>query len=349
MQRLMTTAALLALLAGCGDGQPFDDPLPGEDGGGEDAPGETPDDGEGEDGGIGGDGALPPGTAEPSAAASIRRREALDGEGGGYVSAVAYDAGTDSFSVDNLAFDGANTYARADEVGTLNGFAVYEADRSVADPATGAGIDQLDYRALYGVSRGTVEVDGERLPRSRFAIVRTGDYTDYGFGGFLYERNGAVTLPTSGQAVYAGDYAGLRIFDGRTGTEYTRGDMRIAIDFEDFDAGDGVQGRITNREILDAQGTPLALGTGEGAMRAPDVIFDIGPGALDANGEMSGPLNSYDEAEDGGRTPYETGTYYGVIAGEDAGEIAGIIVLQSDDPRTAGVTVQETGGFIVYR
>ena len=50
---------------------------------------------------------------------------------------------------------------------------------------------------------------------------------------------------------------------------------------------------------------------------------------------------------------YEFGTYYGVIAGDTTtnpgGEIVGVIVVESDDPRYQGVTAQETGGFILYR
>ncbi len=43
-----------------------------------------------------------------------------------------------------------------------------------------------------------------------------------------------------------------------------------------------------------------------------------------------------------------------MIAGDatdpsDGGEIVGVIVIESEDPRYEGVTAQETGGFILYR
>ncbi len=78
--------------------------------------------------------------------------------------------------------------------------------------------------------------------RTEFAIVRTGAYRDFGFGGFVMKRNDNVVLPSSGQAAYTGDYGAVRDFSGATGLEYVTGDMDIAIDFEDFNDGNAVQG-----------------------------------------------------------------------------------------------------------
>ena len=169
------------------------------------------------------------------------------------------------------------------------------------------------------------------------------------------EKLGGVVLPTTGQARFEGDYAGVRVFENQSGLEYTRGDMVVAIDFEDFNDGPAVRGRITDRVAFDAEGDPIPLG-GEGELVLPTLVFTIqgGTSTLNANGELAGQLTSSVLNEDGALQPYEEGTYYGIIAGDltdpkDGGEIVGIIVIESQDPRYSGVTAQETGGFILYR
>jgi hypothetical protein len=223
----------MALLTACGDGQPFvfdEDAVaqPGDDAG--DPPEDAFDDEEppADDEGFEGDLDVPPGTASPSPDASIRRFEPLNETGGGFVRSVSYNAAEESFTVDNLAFDGITPYRRDSGLPSMGGYAVFESDETVRDPVNGDEIGQLDYRAIYGVSRNSTTVDGERMPVSRFAIVRSGDFVDYGFGGFLYERNGGVELPErrDGQAVFIGDYAGTRVFSGRGGQELTEAGCR---------------------------------------------------------------------------------------------------------------------------
>lgn len=338
----MFLAACL-LLAGC-DGNPFlAEPAPTD-------PGTDPGTG------IDSDRVLPPGTAAPSRATGIFRREPTEEDGGavgdGVVSDVAYNSADDTFTVDGLAFDGANVYRRDDRVGSLGPFSVYEADASTLDPVTQTPIRQFGHRALYGVSRS-----GD----TEFAIVRTGSYVPYGFGGFVYQRNGSVTLPTSGQASYRGDYAALRDFNGAGGLEYAEGDMTISIDFDDFNDGAGVAGQVTNRAIFDSEGRDItgdvltALNTdNESSLTAlPSLLFAVGPGALDANGEITGQLGSTVVGADGAATTYEEGNYYAVLSGDATqggqDEIVGVIVVEADDARFEGVTVRETGGFLLYR
>ncbi len=343
MHSIKTLLLACLLLAAC-DGNPFVEE-------------ETPvDPGTDPDGGIDSDRVLPPGTESPSPRTGVFRREPSSEEGGntgdGYVGDVAYDSTSDTFVVDGLAFDGGNIYQRDDRVGSLGPFAVYEADSTYADDVTGTPITQFGHRALYGVS-----TSGE----SEFAIVRTGAYIPYGYGGFVYQRNGSVTLPTSGQATYSGDYAGLRDFEGSSGLEYAQGDMTVNIDFNDFNEGAGVAGVVTNRAIYDVAGNDItsdvvaALNVeNESNLTAlPTLVFSVGPGALDANGEITGELTSTVRGADGAAVTYEQGNYYAVISGDaTAGgedEIVGIIVVEADDPRSEGVTVRETGGFILYR
>ena len=337
MIRTVSLLALLAVLGACGDGQPlYNEP--------DEEPGEGP---------------LPPGTEEPSDRRGINRYEEEDGKGGGYVQDVSYDATNDTFLVDNLAFDGANVYTRDDQVPTLSdadsrgtAYRVFEGAETVVDEFDGDVVEQFQYRAIYGESQNRT-AEGE--PLTSFAIVRTGSYEDYGFGGFVYERNGSVDLPSTGQAVYAGDYAGIRTFEGRTDLEYTTGEVTIAVDFRDFNEGEGVQGRITNREAFDSAGNLIASGT-DGALPMPNLTFAVGPGTLTDAGEMSNGITSFTQNADNSLEAYESGTYYAIVAGENASEIVGVIVIESEDPRynddengDANVIAQETGGFIVYR
>ncbi len=318
--------------------------------------------GDGTDTGGGGGGGGPvdlPGTVTPTANSSVTRYEAQTSDGNGYVSSVSYNAGTDTFVVDGLAFDGDNTYTRDSDVpslgaaGTSGPFQVYEAPAVVPDGVTGVPITQLNHRAIRGASASG---------RSQFAIARTGAYVGYGFGGFVYSRTGGVTLPTTGQANYTGDYAALRDFNGRGGLEYATGSMTLDIDFEDFNVDDAVKGSIFNRQIFDIAGNNItatvltALETENGLtagdlVALPSILFKIGPGAISATGEVGGNLSSSILNGDGVAVPVEDGKYYAVISGVGVDqEVVGVIVVSGDDPRFGdGVTVRETGGFILYR
>ncbi|ETX14892.1 hypothetical protein OCH239_20785 [Roseivivax halodurans JCM 10272] len=368
MTRIVATILTLALLGACGstgnDGENPLDPETGEDAGpgtgGDGDPG-TP---------IDSDRGLPPGTEAPTPDSSIVRYEPRGESGGGFAEAIAYDAATDTFEVDNLAFDGDNVYRRGgrpgsqNAVGSLGPFAVYESDVTSVDPVTGTVVDNLAYRAIYGVSTSG---------QTEFAIVRSGDFVDYGFGGFVYQRNGvdaagnatSLELPTAGDAVYAGDYAGVRIFDGVSGLEYLTGDASMRIDFKDFnDAQAGVSLTVANRRLYDIDGTDItdryiaALqedndglvvprdASGNAVM--PQVGSVVSPDVADANGEIVQSVFTTLEFDDGTQATAAEGEYYAIMSGEDAGEIVGVLVMTGDDPRR-DAAFQETGGFIVYR
>lgn len=299
--------------------------------------------------GIDSDSSLPPGTASPTPSSRIVRYEPADDNGSGTATGYRYDSANDRFYVNNLAFDGANSaYRRGVKVGSLGRFAVYEGPDSFPDSATGASIPQFLHRAIYGVSdSGQVEL----------AIVRTGSYVGYGFGGFVYQRNGRVTLPTTGQARFQGDYAALRDFEGRGGIEYAQGNMTMYVDFEDFDNGDGVRGYVTDRRVFDQNGNDItdsilqALSTQQGydVATLPTLVFDVGPGSGTANGEMTGTLQStLADPSSGAATQFEDGNYYAVLSGDEPDEVVGVIVVESADAR-GGFTTRETGGFILTR
>lgn len=333
MNKLVVAIAAFGVLSACSGDNPFDETTP------EPAPPDigTP---------IGGDRTMPPGTASPTPALGIFRSEPT-GNGNGTAESISYDAATDTFSVDNLAFDGANTYSRGTAVGSLGPYAVYEAAAVIPDSVSGAPISQLAHRAIYGISSSA---------NTQFAIVRTGAYSGYGFGGFIYQRTNSVTLPTSGQALYNGVMAGMRDFDGAGGLEYTTADMQVAIDFEDFNSATGVRGTISNRVIYDINGnditsTVLSRIEVENDITLnsyPVATFTIGPGVMDENGEILGAVESNYINTDGDVETFETGNYYAIISGDGAEEIVGIVVLESTLDPVAN-TVRETSGFIVYR
>ncbi len=292
---------------------------------------------------------LPPGTEDTSWRTPIKRYEAEDGSGNGYARSITYNPVSDTFTVDNLAFDGANTYARAhDSFGndlTLNGFRVYENDGTYPDDVTGLPIDQFMHRAIIaeGASGGT-----------RVAIVRTGAYVGYGFGGFMYSRDGSVTLPDSGQARFTGDYTGIRDFEGKGGLEYVTGNAEAAIDFDDFNAGNAVRIFVTNRRVFDQYGADItaALVTAFDSVNQttyPDLNPVVGPGAMNAAGEMTQGMFANYIDEDGKVQSFSTGNYYGLLAGSGANmELVGVIVVEGVDLRD-DTRFRETGGFVMER
>lgn len=336
----------LAILAGC-EGNPLNSP-----------PGAGP---------SGGSVSTLTTTGTPSAGGSIERHEVKVTKGSDLGNGFAfqdgkirYNAEGDTFAVDNLAFDGANVYTRDHTPdGPLPAETrAYAGVGVVRDNQTGALVDQFTYRALYGVSA---------TGRSRFAIVRTGAYVPYGFGGFIYSRTGGVTLPKDGFANYTGTYSALRDANGVPSEEgklsYVTGDMTVNIDFNDFNADESgiragaVSGEVRNRRIFDLDGNEITdqviaainadhnLDTNP-ISELPVLVFSVGPGALDSNGEMEGPLTSNVPNRNGTADKFEDGKYYAVISGKNADEIVGVIVVTS---KINSVTLRETGGFILTR
>jgi hypothetical protein len=331
---------LCTFLVGCGGTPPFN--ADETDGGSTDG------------GTIDSDRTLPPGTASPQPSNTIFRKEAVDSEGNGFAEGIAYNSVDDTFTVDNLPFDGGDDtpYSRGQAVGSLGPYAVYEAVEQDPDSETNATINQFRHRAIYGVSTSG---------NTKFAIVRTGAYINYGFGGFVYERNGSVTLPTTGQALYNGVGAGLRDYKGRGGLEYTTSDVQIAVDFDDFNETTGryegaVDGFVFNRKVYNLAGDDITsdiygrVGADNSATLTaiPTAVFNVSTNALDANGEITGTLGSRFAKDNGDVVAYEAGQYYGIISGDGAEEIVGIIVLESTIDPTADA-VRETLGFTIYR
>jgi hypothetical protein len=338
LKNKIISLALIAGLAACSGGNPFEEE--------EVVDPDTAVTGETDGNGITVDG-IPPGTESPSAGSTIFRTEEQTDDGDGYANSVSYNSADDTFTVDNLAFDGDSPYVRGTDVSSLNGgrFAVYEAEQLANDPVTGAPIDQFTYRAIYGVSKNRTDGD-DPVATTQFAIIRTGNYIPYGFGGFIYQRDESVTLPSRLQAAYTGSAAGLRDFNDQGGLQYTTSSVDIDIDIDDFDTGAGVKGEIYNRRIYDLEGNDItsdvANSISEGATTLPSAVFTVGPGVLAESGDVVGEITSTFTAADGSETSFETGNYYAIVSGENADEIVGVFVLEASGAR-------ETSGFIVYR
>lgn len=146
------------------------------------------------------------------------------------------------------------------------------------------------------------------------------------------------------------------------------------IDFKDFNDGNrGVALFVNNRRLYDINGTEVtgeyidALARGDesedgtttrslvtdtdadGNPVLPRIRPVISPDDADANGEVAGEVFEIAEFDNGEVSESGEGTYYAIISGEGAGEVVGVLVMTGNDPRFAGGTYQETGGFIVYR
>jgi len=343
MTRILTSLSLLALLAACGDGQPFFDNTDLDNQDAEIA--DNADDTIGDGGDIDADSLLA-GTDSPTDSGAIFRYETNKDNGGGLVTDVSYDAGTDTFTVDNIGFDGANVYQRGAAVDSLGVYAVFDANQTEADFLTGNPVGQIvPYRAVVGTSVNTVDA----APRTTFALVRTGGYVSYGFGGYVYERAGGVTLPTSGQATFAGEYGGVRTFAKQSGLRFVTGDMTLAIDFDDFNANNAIRGRVENRVVFFEDGSV------DSAANNSDIGWIIveGTDTLTSNGEIVSEVFTTRTGDSGQLETYFEGTFNGIIAGDtlsagDGGEIVGIINMIAED-EDLEISIQETGGAILYR
>lgn len=341
MIRFLTTGSALALLMACADGQALvnDETLSVNERFGVEEDEATDLD----------PGALPPGTSSPESSRSIFRRESEDADSSGLVESVSYDPVADTFTVDNIGFDGANVYARDPDVPTLQGYLVFAAEDEVDDFLTGTPVSQIaDYRAILG--RSTVMVDGE--PRTAFAIVRTGGYIGVGFGGFIYKRNGGVVIPSTGQATYSGDYLGMQVFLGTGGMQYVTGDMFFDIDFEDFNANDALKGRIINRAVQNLDGSAVTGIIGSDDRLVAPIRWTVveGVNTLTDAGELATDVFSR-QVNDGVLQNFFEGQFTGIIAGNtlegDGGEIVGVVSMTAE--MEEGLGVSEAGGAILSR
>lgn len=269
----------------------------------------------------------------------------------GDLTGITFNASDNTLTIDDLPFDGpagtpASRYAYmglAAVEATGNPFRQYESGDATAET------NQRKYFAVYG--NGAYTTAG---------AVGTGDYQGFGFGGAQYTRTG-VSRPDfstsgSGEAVYEGGYAGVRVATFGTGSgdvTFTTATSRIAVDFLDFEATGAIEGSIGVRNVYDTAGN--LLGT------LPSI--QLATAYTDAQGFIfDGSASSLDRTGANVNQTFETGSWEGAFAGPNSEEIVGLIVLtgparEGDSVSTGyGATVdpdtpdryraQETGVFI---
>jgi len=239
--------------------------------------------------------------------------------------------------VDNIPFDGVDELAYVSianlGVGTSNGVGLFQSVSEVKDSVTGVVIGQIFHRALYGKNE-TGSAD--------FVIVKSRDYINEGFGGYVLQRNKLdlngdlveFERPLTGQAIFYGSYDGFRIVTDNPGMFHTSGDVEIVFDFGDSNKNGDLIFLSQNRAMYDQ--------TGEFLKPLPDLGTVIQSGKLTTDGQMDVTIFSRDA--DG--KDYEKGTMTGILAGKIPMEAVGVISLTSSDD---DASYQETGGFFAYR
>ncbi|SLN49825.1 hypothetical protein AQS8620_02142 [Aquimixticola soesokkakensis] len=282
---------------------------------------------------------LPAGTASPSKNSAIIRT-AVDGE----ADVVSYDASTRVLTIENLPFDGDGNYQRSADYDT-------GATGGAGTTAGGYGVFEnanIEERRAYHAIYGTGDTG------TRFAIVGTGAYEDYGYSGYTYQRDAGITIPTSGQATFNGGYAGIMVFDTSNDDDstnnvplhFTEGNVSFTADFTDFIASDAVEGVVTDRYLYDQNGNTIAT---------MDDLFLQGSG-ITAAGEMTSTISLEDTTTD---VAGNDGNWYALLSGDPSlggAELVGIITLNgtvisgtSNGQDLSGFDFNETGGFIAVQ
>ncbi|MBS8228857.1 hypothetical protein [Vannielia litorea] len=250
-----------------------------------------------------------------------------------------------TLTIDDLPFDGPE--GTGDERYTYMGLAAVEAtgapfQQYESGDAT-AETNQRKYFAVYGAGAYTTA-----------SAVGTGDYNGFGWGGAQYTRTGvsAPDIAREGEAVYEGNYAGVRVSTFGTGSgdvTFTTATATIDVDFLDFETTGAIEGIIGTRNVYDTDGNFLgtlpAISLATASADDQGFIFDGTATSLDRTGTNAG-------------TTFETGSWEGAFAGPNSEEIVGLIVIQGParegadtdsgfDPNVVDTfDAQETGVFI---
>jgi hypothetical protein len=233
----------------------------------------------------------------------------------GEVNKFSYNATLDTIQINNLPFDGNGAYARDNSYDTMLGASSFAAYVNTSGSRT--------YVALY---HQTTNATGA-------GVVATGDYQDYGYGGQVYRNGQTVTRPSTGEATYAGDYAGIRIYQ-TGGIYFVKGSASMTVDFLNFDTTGAIDTSITGRQAY------MADGTGLGAL--PDLVI--------ATTKMTGAkIDSTDVTETDGVDTFATGKMEGTLGATDATEVAGVILIEGPDALDNTKVIRETGAFVLLQ
>jgi hypothetical protein len=245
------------------------------------------------------------------------------------LASASYDATADTLTVKMSSLDAGAVNAVYTRNAALDvpGFKAYSSQQSPLDRLFIA----LAATTADGAVTATVAGDG-------------GQNNTY-FSGTSFGRSGvASALPTSGEAKFAGSYAGLtniaapgnNLLAAPVGTdpsllpseaERTQGDGFLIVNFAD----NAVNGTIYNRQFADGSGTLDSLA--------------LTPGTLDSNGQFTGTVEFSGRHDLG-----QQGNYGGALGGTGLTGAAGSVVMNSvypSDNANFNSAQREVGVFVL--
>lgn len=227
------------------------------------------------------------------------------------VTSITYDPTTDTLKVAGDPFDLAGTFRRVSDQ-DVRGFAAFENEGGAR---TYLALVRTD--AEHGLAAG---------------VVGTPFRLDNEFGGTMLARDRIPNMPQNVEVTHTGSYAGIRNVGSNDGADTSesylhRVEGRVRLDLDFFgDNTRGVEGVITDRRSLDQT---VEVGDETRAVTYDDVVLRFNS------------ISDEGVFEDGAAAVRGAvvGEYDGIIAGDDAGASAGVLVMVDEGEL-------ERGGFI---
>lgn len=237
----------------------------------------------------------------------------------------------DELIITGMPFDGADdSYVRlattqnpTGTTGPTGDFYVYRnRDNTAPDEFGGGPIVQFKNLAVHQTS-----ANGKAYVTVVASTAH--DEAKYDLSAFIYGRNGGVTMPTTNQADFRGDYAAIRTFDNAPKTEYVSGAMLLEIDFEKLNSAGAIRFNISERKAYSDQGEFLGDLYDVGGIAANGVLDTQGEfqaegtiGARRAVQWVVGADGNPSEFVDIGNGDGGSGTIQGMLVGSDADMLA---------------------------
>ncbi|PUB18617.1 hypothetical protein [Yoonia sediminilitoris] len=158
--------------------------------------------------------------------------------------------------------------------------------------------------------------------------------------GTIYGRRGEADLPSSGEATYTGNYAGLSVRAPDSATPaISAGVTGVAVFTADF-SGMTMDGEITGRTVVAPNGVPFANAVG-----AEDVVLEITD--LGADGRFSGSASGGEFTQIGATFEGSAGEYEGFIGRNFGGSDTSVAgAFSMDHEKSDGNIYRETGVFV---
>jgi hypothetical protein len=222
------------------------------------------------------------------------------------MNSVEYDRANDELIINNLPFDGpTQRYDRVGRVPTgVPGQRYYESRQT---STTGL----IQHYAVF-----------LRSDALEATAANGAEWRDFGYGGANINRD-SFNLPDSGEYVYVGVYSGVRTLSERSGLELVAGDIEILLDIDDLDPSGDIQGSIIG--TVTGRTTTPVLGSGD-QYALPDVVMSRVSFNTEEGFFEEGAASTFDRNGD----VRDSGTYEGLIAGENGEEIGGYVILEGN-------------------